>query len=102
VVCPGTVVSRIGESERTRPAGLATVPRTDPELLARIRATFEGMTADPMDPAELARRVLAGIEEDRLHILTHAESNVPVAERLDRVKAALPAAVHSHAAQEQV
>jgi hypothetical protein len=46
--------------------------------------------------------VLAGIEEDRLHILTHAESNVPVAERLDRVKAALPAAVHSHAAQEQV
>ena len=45
-----------------------------------------------MDPREAGRRVLDGVRHDHLHILTHAEFEQPVRERMEALLAAFPAA----------
>ena len=85
VVCPGHVQSRIAESDRNRPAALAADSRTAPDVLARIRAGFAAALGEAMPAADLASRVLAGIERDTFLILTHPELNVQVRARLATV-----------------
>jgi NAD(P)-dependent dehydrogenase (short-subunit alcohol dehydrogenase family) len=89
VVCPGHVQSRIAESDRNRPAALATESRTAPDVLARIRAGFAAALGEPMAPADLANRVLAGIEQDEFLILTHPTLNGQVRARLATVDRAM-------------
>jgi short-subunit dehydrogenase len=85
VVCPGHVQSRIAESDRNRPAALAADSRTAPDVLARIRAGFAAALGEAMPAADLASRVLAGIERDAFLILTHPELNGQVRARLATV-----------------
>ncbi|SEP17178.1 NADP-dependent 3-hydroxy acid dehydrogenase YdfG [Rhodospirillales bacterium URHD0017] len=89
VVCPGHVQSRIADSDRNRPAALATESRTAPEVLARIRAGFAAALGEPMAPADLANRVLTGIEQDEFLILTHPTLNGQVQARLATVDRAM-------------
>lgn len=84
-VCPGGVQTNIMQSERNRPADLNVQPRTPPEMLAKIRATFAQLMANPMPADELARIVLAGIERDEALILTHADHAGDAAARAERV-----------------
>jgi NAD(P)-dependent dehydrogenase (short-subunit alcohol dehydrogenase family) len=88
VVCPGPVQSRIGESERNRPAAFAAPSRTSPDVLARIRAGFDRALAEPMASGDLAVRVLAGIETDEFLILTHPDLNGQVRARLASIERA--------------
>ena len=83
VLCPGLVASRILTSERNRPVELHAASRTDPALLARLRAAFAAQAGEPMDSAEFASRVLSGVEADRLHIVTHDDSWPLVRLRVD-------------------
>ena len=85
VVCPGHVRSRIIESERNRPPALDATSRTSPDVLARIHAAFAQAMGEPMAPADLAARVLAGIENDAFLILTHPQHNEQVRARVASV-----------------
>jgi NAD(P)-dependent dehydrogenase (short-subunit alcohol dehydrogenase family) len=91
-VCPGGVQTNIMRSERNRPAELKVEPRTPPEMLAKIRAAFEKLMADPMPADDLARIVLAGIERDEALIITHADHAADALARAERVAAAAQAA----------
>lgn len=93
VVCPGHVQSRIGESERNRPAAFAAPSKTAPDRLARIRSAFSQALGEPMAPGDLALRVLAGIEGDEFLILTHPDLNDQVSARLASVQRATQTAV---------
>jgi NAD(P)-dependent dehydrogenase (short-subunit alcohol dehydrogenase family) len=88
VVCPGHVRSRIADSERNRPTALAAASRTPSDVLARIQAGFAQALGEAMAPDELARRVLAGIDNDEFLILTHPELNGQVRSRLAAVERA--------------
>ena len=68
-LCPGTIRTRIAESERNRPAALSTAPTEDREFVERMLAdTVEG----GMDPDEVAGIVLEALATpDQFVILTH-------------------------------
>ena len=65
MLCPGFIATRITESERNRPADLATSALTPdvPRTTAGVRAT--------MDAAEVAVQVVDAIRANRFWILTH-------------------------------
>jgi NAD(P)-dependent dehydrogenase (short-subunit alcohol dehydrogenase family) len=74
VLCPARVESGIEQTSAThRPADV-------PSHLADQQAVGSG--GGVISAAECARIALAGIEEDRLHILTHPESAEPVRARV--------------------
>ncbi len=90
VVCPGNIESRIREGDRNRPAALAGRPATDPAMLSRLEAVFDGILQQGRITAdEGVARILAGIERDDLHILTHPDDTAAARERLERVMAAV-------------
>jgi len=79
VLCPGIVRTNILESARNRPEryGPATpVVTTNPHY-----AWFAERVRTGMDPAEVARRVLAAVRDDELYIFTHPETRQAVEER---------------------
>jgi NAD(P)-dependent dehydrogenase (short-subunit alcohol dehydrogenase family) len=86
VVCPGMVQTRIFESERNRPAQFQAVSKTPPQMLARIRSAFSERATNPMPAAELADKVIAGIEQDEFLILTHPDHNKDILGRLARLE----------------
>ncbi|MCX8071864.1 MAG: SDR family NAD(P)-dependent oxidoreductase [Candidatus Binatia bacterium] len=83
VLCPMIVDTRINEnSARLRPAHLRT-PGVEP-----LVPPAEAMKGGVISPAEVARRVVRGIERGDLYILTHPEQREILrrrAERLDRM-----------------
>jgi NAD(P)-dependent dehydrogenase (short-subunit alcohol dehydrogenase family) len=68
VLCPAWVNTRIGESERNRPANLA-VERGEQESV--MQSALSGFLANGLDPAAVAARVLDAIGSDRFWVLTH-------------------------------
>ena len=73
VLCPAWVNTRIGESERNRPAELA-VERSEQESV--MQSALAGFLANGLAPAAVADRVLDAIGSDRFWVLTHdAEDN---------------------------
>lgn len=92
VFCPGFVRSNLAESETMRPATLvdpiakpSTQPPTDAEL-----AMLRKFMAVAMDPAEAGRRVLDGVRRNDLYILSHAEFEPAVRERMEALLASFP------------
>ena len=86
VLCPGIVRTNILESARNRPEryGPATpVVTTNPHY-----AWFAERVRTGMDPAEVARRVLAAVRDDELYIFTHPETRQAVEERFRAILAA--------------
>jgi NAD(P)-dependent dehydrogenase (short-subunit alcohol dehydrogenase family) len=78
VLCPGGVATRIAEAERNRPEEFGGPTRTEPLV---------GM-GNAMDPAVVAEKVVAGIKENRLYILTHPETKGLVEARFRAIMAA--------------
>jgi NAD(P)-dependent dehydrogenase (short-subunit alcohol dehydrogenase family) len=68
VLCPAWVNTRIGESERNRPAVFA-VERDEQESV--MQSALTGFLANGLDPAAVADRVLEAVRADRFWILTH-------------------------------
>ena len=86
ILCPGIVRTNILESARNRPEryGPATpVYTTNPHY-----AWFAERVHTGMDPAEVARRVLAAVRDDELYIFTHPETREAVEERFRTILAA--------------
>jgi NAD(P)-dependent dehydrogenase (short-subunit alcohol dehydrogenase family) len=85
VLCPHLVRTSIHEHAALRPARFATAQSDaqDSEAVAAI-------VAAGMDPLEVARKALRGIERNDLYILTHPEIEPIVRERFNAILAAVP------------
>ncbi len=68
VLCPGIIATRIADSERHRPNGLATEFTEDQKFVTDYLAQA---IADGMAPDEVAQMVLEAIRAERFLILTH-------------------------------
>jgi NADP-dependent 3-hydroxy acid dehydrogenase YdfG len=88
VLCPAIVNTRIGDAERNRPAGLQN--DGDAEPLPQAQAfgeAFRAMLASGISPKAVADCVVDAIQNDRLYILTNAETEGRVRARFDRMLA---------------
>jgi NAD(P)-dependent dehydrogenase (short-subunit alcohol dehydrogenase family) len=92
VLCPGSTVSNIMESERVRPESFGAEQRTaDAEALRRaIKESFTGPTGLPA--ATVAARTLEGVRERRFWIFPHASERGIVEARVTAMLDAFPAA----------
>jgi hypothetical protein len=94
VFCPGMVNSNIRRSDRNRPADLAeTGMQPDPRRAAAMaEAAKNNPAATPpgMDPLEAGERVLRGIRNNDLYILTHPEFEQGIKDRNEALLASLP------------
>lgn len=87
VVCPGLVNSNIHHSEELRPSSKSgSGYAKDPEFAKRL----EGIQRLGMDPIEVGRKVLRGIMNDDLYILTHPEHKDEVIRDFEEFIAAFP------------
>jgi NAD(P)-dependent dehydrogenase (short-subunit alcohol dehydrogenase family) len=68
VLCPAWVNTRIGESERNRPASLA-VERAEQESV--MQSALAGFLANGLDPAAVADQVREAVRSERFWVLTH-------------------------------
>jgi NAD(P)-dependent dehydrogenase (short-subunit alcohol dehydrogenase family) len=91
VYCPGPVKSNIAEAGSKRPAELAETgyrrpagPDAEP-----VKGSIS-FTDAWMEPEEAGRRVLEGILQNRLYILSHPELRSAIRERHDAIEAAWP------------
>lgn len=90
VLCPGLVNTSIFEGENSRPTRYRNT---------RFRALVSDAPGDVMreqvlptgmDPLEVGRRVLRGIQHNDLYILTHSEYADGLRERFDAILASFP------------
>lgn len=87
VVCPGLVNSNIHHSEELRPTSKANSGYAkNPEFAKRL----ETIQVLGMDPVEVGRKVLRGIVNDDLYILTHPEHKDEVIGDFAEMVAAFP------------
>jgi NAD(P)-dependent dehydrogenase (short-subunit alcohol dehydrogenase family) len=87
VLCPGPVRSNIHELTRNVPANRALSPafqRAAENLAQRTVSTLW------MSPDEVGGRVLSGIRNNQLHIITHGEWRDSAATRFEAILAAMP------------
>jgi NAD(P)-dependent dehydrogenase (short-subunit alcohol dehydrogenase family) len=93
ILCPGVVRTNILESARNRSEryGPATPADTTNPLYARLAEQVR----TGMDPAEVARQVLAAIRNDELYVFTHPETGEAVQERFRSILAAFDRAAAS-------
>jgi NAD(P)-dependent dehydrogenase (short-subunit alcohol dehydrogenase family) len=85
--CPGAVQSNIAESHRTRPDELAATGYAEADKRRRQNTEFLHLFRTK---EEVGERVLQGILNDELFILTHSEFRQGVAERAEAMCAAVP------------
>ena len=87
VFCPGLINSAIYESEKTRPAQLAS------ENIAKNQQFMDRLPEihkAGMSPEEVGERVLAGIRRNRLYIFSHGEFKEELQDLFDEVLESLP------------
>ena len=87
VLCPGWVRTRIMDCERNRPAALRNPPASRPPapIEEMVRAWAEHEIDTGLDPAQVADDVFAAIRAERFYVLTHADMQPLVQQRLDAV-----------------
>jgi NAD(P)-dependent dehydrogenase (short-subunit alcohol dehydrogenase family) len=90
VVCPGFVQTRISESWRNRQGRYGPARPPDPTSPAgMLAARLAELSKSGLDPADVARRVLAAIRADELYVFTHPEMNAEVKDRFATIVAAM-------------
>jgi NAD(P)-dependent dehydrogenase (short-subunit alcohol dehydrogenase family) len=90
VVCPGFVQTRISESGRNRQGRYGPALPPDPASPAgMLAARVAELSRSGLDPADVARRVLAAIREDELYVFTHPEMSAEVKDRFATIVAAM-------------
>jgi NAD(P)-dependent dehydrogenase (short-subunit alcohol dehydrogenase family) len=90
VVCPGGVATRINEADRNRPPELrpaAAAPPPDMERIAGARRSLERPETF-LEPDAAAERILQGVRDDELYVITHPSWLPLVRERHAAVEAA--------------
>jgi len=86
ILCPGFVRTNILESARNRPERYG--PTTPPDAANPLYARLAELARTGMDPAEVARRVVAAVRNDELYVFTHPERRGAVEERFRAILAA--------------
>lgn len=87
VLCPGWVNTRINESARNRPTRFG--PAHDTPVAGRERAAqVAELLRTGMSPDEVARRVMAGLRDNDLHIFTHVDMRGAVEDRFRHILSA--------------
>ena len=87
--CPGPVQTNIADSGKTRPANLSNTGYAEADKVRQSRSMSE-VRQYWMDPLEAGERVLAGIFNDDLYIITHPEFRDIFAARGAAILAAIP------------
>jgi NAD(P)-dependent dehydrogenase (short-subunit alcohol dehydrogenase family) len=99
VFCPGLVNTNIGSSARNRPSTLGDTGgfKPDPKMLAEMQKRMKDMRGPPpgMDPLEAGRRVLQGVRNNDLYILTTPEYEAEFKARGEAIVASLPTDVNA-------
>lgn len=86
VLCPAVVNTRIGESERNRPAGLENAgDAANPAQMAAMEQAFRAMLATGLPPEQVAEVVIEAIREDRFYIVTHEDTKTRVRTRMEDI-----------------
>ena len=83
ILCPGFVRTNILESARNRPEHYG--PGTPIDTAHPLYARFAEQVRTGMDPAEVARRVMAAIRNDELYVFTHPDARGAVEERFQAI-----------------
>ena len=86
ILCPGVVRTNILESARNRPERYG--PTTPADTANPLYAWLAEQVRTGMDPAEVARQVLAAIRNDELYVFTHPETGEAIQERFRSILAA--------------
>jgi NAD(P)-dependent dehydrogenase (short-subunit alcohol dehydrogenase family) len=87
--CPGLVNTNIHEVEQLRPAKFGDTNSRD-AAVARASIMKEKVLPAGMDPLEIGERVLRGIRNNDLYILTHPEYEQGIRDRFEAILASLP------------
>jgi NAD(P)-dependent dehydrogenase (short-subunit alcohol dehydrogenase family) len=85
--CPGAVQSNIAEAGKTRPAALADTGYAESDRRRQQGGNFFHLYRTK---EEVGQRVLQGILDDELYIMTHSEFRQGVEERAQALCAAVP------------
>jgi NAD(P)-dependent dehydrogenase (short-subunit alcohol dehydrogenase family) len=88
VFCPGIVRTNIGASARNRPTNLADAGKPDPKMMAGL-AKRAGPSPG-MDPLEAGQRVLKGVRNNDLYVLTTPEFEGEFRARGEAILASVP------------
>jgi NAD(P)-dependent dehydrogenase (short-subunit alcohol dehydrogenase family) len=92
--CPGAVQSNIAEAGKTRPAELAETGYADAD---KRRQNGGNLFHLYQTKEEVGERVLRGILDDELYILTHSEFLAGVSDRANAMIASVPAKLPENA-----
>ena len=87
--CPGLVNTNIHEVEQLRPEKFGDTNSRD-AAIARASMMKEKILPAGMDPMEIGERVLRGIRNNDLYILTHPEYEQGIRDRFEAILASLP------------
>jgi NAD(P)-dependent dehydrogenase (short-subunit alcohol dehydrogenase family) len=93
VFCPGLVNSNIRDSNRNRPASLGdTGFKPDPKRIAAMQEAMKNRKgpAPGMDPLEAGEKVLRGIRNNDLYIISHPEYAQGIRDRNEALLASIP------------
>ncbi len=92
--CPGAVQSNIAEAGKTRPAALAESGYAEADKRRQNGGNFFHLY---QTKEEVGERVLRGILDDELYILTHSEFLAGVSDRANAMIASVPAKLPENA-----
>jgi NAD(P)-dependent dehydrogenase (short-subunit alcohol dehydrogenase family) len=87
--CPGLVNTNIHEVEQLRPEQFSDTNSRD-AAIARASMMKEKVLPAGMDPMEIGERVLRGIRNNDLYILTHPEYEQGIRDRFEAILASIP------------
>ena len=85
VLCPGYVRTRISDSARNRAGRYGPAPAPRGPITAMIAERIQA----GLDPAIVAREVLAAIRDNQLYVFTHPEMRAEMDQRFAAIQAAM-------------
>ncbi len=90
VLCPAFFPTGIDNSERVRPAELASEGEPSAAARAAQEKLSHAVRAGRLGPEQIAAAALRGVERDELHVFTHRKIRTAIEQRNAEVLAACP------------
>ena len=87
VLCPMNIKTNIGRSSQTRPAHLG---KSGYVVSEESMKSLESIYRHGMEPVDLARHVMAGIEANQLYIIPYPEGLAPLEAHFKEILSAIP------------
>lgn len=84
VLCPAYVPTRIADSERNRPAGLAPASKSN-ETIAREAMLRKAVASGRLTADDVARAVVQAVKDERFYILTHPRIKGAIRARMEDI-----------------